>query len=75
MDDGVSMRIGGIEPGFEDFFNIRGPVLDTSPIEYQVPRHEPAEDGSGPVETLTLTWQCEEAVSAFDGSDRTCRDS
>ena len=75
MEDGVSMRIGGIEPGFEDFFNTRGPVLDSSPIEYQVRRHEPAEDGSGPVETFTLTWQCEEAVSAFDGSDRTCRDS
>jgi len=75
LDDGVSMQIGGIEPGFEDFFNIRGPVLDSSPIEYEVRRHEPAEDGSGPVETFTLAWQCEEAASAFDGSDRTCRDS
>ena len=74
-EDGVSIQVGGVEPGDEDFFNIRGPVLDSSPIEYDLARFEPAEDGSGPVETFTLTWQCEEAVSAFDGSDRTCRDS
>lgn len=74
-DDGRSMQIGGVEPGDEDFFNIRGPVLDRSPIEYRVGRFEPAEDGSGPVEAFTLIFQCEEAVSAFDGSDRTCRDS
>ena len=74
-EDGVSMQVGGVEPGDEDYFNIRGPDLDSSPIEYDLVRFEPAEDGSGPVETFTLTWQCEEAVSAFDGSDRTCRDS
>ena len=74
-EDGLSMRIGGVEPGDEDYFNVRGPLLDSSPIEYRVARFEPAEDGSGPVETFTLIWQCEEAVSAFDGSDRTCRDS
>ena len=74
-EDGVSIQVGGVEPGDEDYFNVRGPVLDSSPIEYDLARFEPAEDGSGPVETFTLTWQCEEAVSAFDGSDRTCRDS
>ena len=74
-EDGMSIQVGGVEPGDEDYFNIRGPVLDSSPIAYDLARFEPAEDGSGPVETFTLTWQCEEAVSAFDGSDRTCRDS
>lgn len=74
-EDGVSIQVGGVEPGDEDYFNIRGPDLDSSPIQYDLARFEPAEDGSGPVETFTLTWQCEEAVSAFDGSDRTCRDS
>ena len=74
-EDGVSIQVGGVEPGDEDFFNIRGPVFGSSPVEYDLARFEPAADGSGPVETFTLTWQCEEAVSAFDGSDRTCRDS
>ena len=74
-EDGVSIQVGGVEPGDEDYFNVRGPVLGSSPIEYDLARFEPAADGSGPVETFTLTWQCEEAVSAFDGSDRTCRDS
>ena len=74
-EDGVSIQVGGVEPSDEDFFNIRGPVFASSPIEYDLARFEPATDGSGPIETFTLTWQCEEAVSAFDGSDRTCRDS
>ena len=74
-EDGVSIQVGGVEPGDEDYFNVRGPVFGSSPIEYDLARFEPAEDGSGPVETFTLTWQCEEAVSAFDGSARTCHDS
>lgn len=75
LDDGISMQIGGIEPDTEDFFNIRGPLLNTSPIEYDLTRFEPADDGSGPAETFVQRFQCEEATSPFDGSTRTCRSS
>ncbi|MEM9520801.1 MAG: hypothetical protein AAGA37_15890, partial [Actinomycetota bacterium] len=72
LDDGITMQIGGIEPETEDFFNTRTPLLDSSPIEYELTRFEPAADGSGPTEAFVLNMRCEEATSAFDGSARTC---
>ena len=71
--DGISMKIGGVEPEFDDLFNIRQPLVDRSPVEYEVASYESADVDAA--QAFVLTFQCEEAVSAFDGSDRTCQES
>lgn len=79
LDDGLSMKVGGIEESAESFYNIRTPLLDEEPIRYQVTRFAPknADPNVGeidltPTEQFVLDWGCEEEASAFDNQARAC---
>jgi hypothetical protein len=73
LDDGITMKIGGVEPGTADNFNTRVPLIDRSPVAYNLITWR--DDGSGPVEESNLVFECQEVVSPFDGSARTCPNS
>lgn len=77
MDDGLSIRIGGLKEG--QGYNVRTPLLQEDPISYQLTRYGPVNlnPDAGEVDlTLrkqwTLIWQCEEITSALDGKARKC---
>jgi hypothetical protein len=77
LDDGLTMKIGGIEQG--SGFNLRKPLHNEDPIAYQVTRYRPANsDAEGdetdltPTAHVVLTFECIEEVSAFDHQARSC---
>lgn len=77
LDDGISMKVGGIEEG--QGFNIRTPLLDEDPVTYQVTRYGSmnADANAGATDqSLTvqfvLTFACAEEVSALDNQARSC---
>ncbi len=79
LEDGMTMQIGGIDEDLQGFYNQRKPLLDQSPIAYQVVRYEPKNNDPNageidltPVEVFTLIWECEEEPSAFDNLAREC---
>ena len=68
LEDGLTMQVGT-----EDFFNRRKPLLDESPVRYEVVRYE-SKPGSAPEVQFTLTFDCRDEQSAFDGRARPCPD-
>lgn len=79
LEDGLSMKIGGVDPESQGFFNIRTPLLDESPVRYQVTRFGPknsdpeaGEIDLTPTAQWVLVWDCVEGVSAFDNRVRSC---
>ena len=75
LDDGLTMQIGGTGE-YSNFFNRRKPLLDSNPVTYEVVRFSPDEDDpDGPArEQFTLTFDCTDDESAFDGRARPCPD-
>ncbi|XZE56107.1 haloalkane dehalogenase [Planctomycetaceae bacterium SH139] len=79
---GPTIRIGGTTPETESYYNLREPLVDGDPNAFRWTRYEPANDDPavGPID-LTPTQRFSfdlyrtEAVSAFDGSQRTPFDS
>lgn len=77
LEDGLSMKIGGVEEG--QGFNIRTPLLNEEPIAYQVTRYGPANTDADageidltPTRKFALIWKCVEEASAFDNQARSC---
>ena len=49
------------------FYNIRGPLLDQDPIVYELTRYSLSSEPQ-----FTLTFDCLDEPSAFDGEVRPC---
>ena len=71
LDDGLTMQIGN-----DTSFNRRKPLLDEAPVRYEVVRYGPpdSEPASAPEVQFTLTFDCWDEASAFDGRARPCPD-
>jgi hypothetical protein len=78
MDDGLTMKIGGVYNGAEHF-NTRLPVLNEDEVTYLVTRFGPTntdpdagELDLSPMVQFVMTWECQEKASAFDNVTRSC---
>ncbi len=78
LEDGLMMQIGDVDDLYT-FFNTRTPLLEQTPINYQVIRYGPSniDPAAGdidmtPVPLFELTFTCQNEISAFDGELRTC---
>lgn len=79
LEDGLSMKVGSVDPETHGFFNVRTPLLDETPVRYQVTRFEPkntdpeaGEIDLTPTAQWVLIWDCVEEASAFDNRVRSC---
>ncbi|MCP4843664.1 MAG: formylglycine-generating enzyme family protein, partial [Actinomycetia bacterium] len=64
LEDGLTMQVGT-----EVLFNRRKPLLDEAPVRYEVVRYGPpeSEPESAPEVQFTLTFDCRDEASTFDG--------
>ena len=79
LEDGLTMKIGGVNLDSGAFFNTRTPIFNKDQITYQVTRFGPkntdpdaGEIDLTPTEQFVLMWECEEKTSAFDNLARSC---
>lgn len=77
MDDGISIRIGGLQEG--QGYNTRTPLLDQDPVTYALTRYGPVnrDPNAGAIDlTLekkwALIWECLEEPGPIDGQVRAC---
>jgi hypothetical protein len=73
MADGLTMKIVGVSPDGNAYFNTRMPVLNEDEVTYLVTRFRPTnkdpnagENNLSPTEPFVMTWECQEKASAFD---------
>ncbi|MCP4503021.1 MAG: hypothetical protein GY822_24045 [Deltaproteobacteria bacterium] len=73
LDDGLTMQVGGTGEGGA-FFNQRKPLLENSPVAYEVVRFSPDDDDpqGDAKERFRLNFDCTGEQSAFDGRARPC---
>ncbi|MEM6931445.1 MAG: hypothetical protein AAF602_31235 [Myxococcota bacterium] len=79
MDDDLTLYMSTEESG-GDLYNIRGPILDTDPITYELTRYGPegldpatGQHSGGEVQPLFVAeFDCTDEVSEFDGLARGC---
>ncbi len=71
LEDELTMQVGN-----DAFFNRRRPLLDEDPVRYEVVRYGPPESApdAAPEAQFTLTFDCLDEASAFDGRARPCPD-
>ena len=79
MDDGLTMKIGGVAQDGNEYFNTRMPVLNEDEVTYLVTRFGPAntdpdagEIDLSPMVQFVMTWECQEESSPFDNVTRSC---
>jgi hypothetical protein len=79
MEDGLTMKIGGVDGDLANFYNTRTPIFNEDEVAYQVIRFGPkntdpdtGEIDLTPTEQFVLTWECKEEPSAFDNLARSC---
>ena len=77
MDDDLTLFMSVEERA--GFYNIRGPVLDSDPIRYELTRYQPENfdpatgEGSGePMPVFVVDFNCTDDVSELDGRARGC---
>lgn len=79
MEDGLTMKVGGINKDGAEVFNTRLPVFNDGDVSYLVTRFAPvnADPAVGelnltPTVQFALTFDCQEKASAFDNRVRSC---
>lgn len=79
MDDGLTMKIGGVGPDGNEYFNTRVPVLNEDEVIYVINRFGPTntdpnagEIDLSPTVQFVVTGECQEKASAFDNVTRSC---
>ncbi len=68
LDDGITMKIGDLDNSDTGEYNLRKPLLDTSPVTYTVTRYNANDE----LQFVSTFGGCATEISAFDNLARGC---